>query len=74
MKIEMFRSPAAHIEAIGYEKTNTTEVLSVQINGVVHNFSGVPKIVYDDLLKTLHHAEFLVKLIADEYKEVQEDT
>lgn len=70
MKIELSRSPAAHIEGIGYEKTNTAEVLSIQINGVVHNFSGVPKIVYDDLVKTLHHAEFLVKLIADEYKEV----
>lgn len=70
MKIGMFRSPAAHIEAIGYETTNTAEILSIQINGVVHNFSGVPKIVYDDLAKALHHAEFLVKLIADEYKEV----
>jgi hypothetical protein len=70
MKIELSRSPAAHIEAIGYEKTNTTEVLSIQVNGVVHNFSRVPKIVYDDLVKTLHHAEFLVKLIADEYKEI----
>lgn len=70
MKIDMFKSPAAHIEAIGYEKTNTTEVLSIQINGVVHNFSKVPKIVYDDLVKTLHHAEFLVKLITNEYKEV----
>lgn len=70
MKIEMFRSPAAHIEAIGYEKTNTTEVLSIQINGVVRNFSKVPKIIYDDLVKTLRHAELLVKLIADNYKEV----
>ena len=70
MKIEMFKSPASHIEAIGYEKTNTTEVLSIQINGVVHNFSKVPKNIYDDLVKTLHHAEFLVKIIADEYKEI----
>ena len=69
MKIELSKSPAAHIEAIGYEKTNLTEVLRIKINGVVHNFAGVPKIIYDELVGTLHRAEYLVKAVENNYKE-----
>ncbi len=69
MKIEMATSPAIHIKAIGYEKTNTEEILSVELDdGIVRKFYGVPKNIFDELIKVLHRADFLVKVLADNYK------
>lgn len=72
MKIEMTTSPAIHIKAIGYEKTNTEEVLSIELPDGIRKFYGVPKNIYDELIKVLHRANFLVKVLADNYK--YEDT
>ena len=69
MKIEMTTSPAIHIKAIGYEKTNTEEILSVELDdGIVRKFYGVPKNIYDELIKVLRRADFLVEVLADNYK------
>ena len=69
MKIEMTTSPAIHIKAIGYEKTNTEQTLSVELDdGVVRKFYGVPKNIFDELMKVLHRADFLAKVLADNYK------
>lgn len=73
MKIEMTTSPAIHIKAIGYEKTNTEETLSIKLDsGIIRKFYKVPKNIYDELIKVLHRADFLVKVLADNYK--YEDT
>lgn len=72
MKIEMTASPALHIKAIGYERTNTEKILSVELPDGIRKFYGVPKNIYDELVKTLRHADFLVKVLADNYK--YEDT
>ncbi len=68
MKIEMATSPAIHIKAIGYEKTNTEEILSIELPDGIRKFYGVPKNIYDELIKVLHRADFLVKVLADNYK------
>lgn len=68
MRIEMTTSPAIHIKAIGYEKTNTEEILSIELPDGVRKFYGVPKNIYDELIKVLHRADFLVKVLADNYK------
>lgn len=68
MKIEMTTSPAIHIKAIGYEKTNTEEVLSIELPDGTRKFYGVPKNIFDELMKVLHRADFLVKVLADNYK------
>jgi hypothetical protein len=73
MKIGMTTSPAIHIKAIGYERTNTEKILSIELpDGVVRKFYGVPKIFFDELMEVLHRANFLVKVLADNYK--YEDT
>jgi hypothetical protein len=72
MKIEMTTSPAIHIKAIGFEKTNTEEILSIELPDGIRKFYGVPKNIYDELVKVLHRANFLVKVLADNYK--YEDT
>jgi len=68
MKIEMTTSPAIHIKAIGYEKTNTEEILSLELPDGIRKFYGVPKNIYDELIKVLHRADFLVKVLANNYK------
>lgn len=69
MKIEMTTSPAIHIKAIGYEKTNIEEILSIELDdGIVRKFYGVPKNIFDELMKVLHRADFLVKVLANNYK------
>lgn len=72
MKIEMAASPAIHIKAIGYEKTNTEEILSIELPDGIRKFYRVPKSIYDELIKVLHRADYLVKVLADNYK--YEDT
>lgn len=65
----MATSPAIHIKAIGYERTNTEKILSIELSdGVVRKFYGVPKNIFDELMKVLHRADFLVKILADNYK------
>ncbi len=72
MRIEMTTSPAIHIKAIGYERTNTEKILSIELPDGIRKFYGVPKNIYDELVKALHRADFLVKVLADNYK--YEDT
>lgn len=72
MKIEMTTSPAIHIKAIGYERTNTEKILSIELPDGIRKFYGVPKNIYDELVGALRRADFLVKVLADNYK--YEDT
>lgn len=64
----MTASPALHIKAIGYEKTNTEEILSIELPSGIRKFYGAPKNIYDELVKTLHRADSLVKILVDYYK------
>ena len=69
MKIDMTISPAIHIKAIGYERTNTEKILSIELpNGVVRKFYGVPRNIFDELMIALRRAEFLTKALAYNYK------
>ena len=69
MKIDMTTSPAIHIKAIGYERTNTEKILSIELpNGVVRKFYGVPMNIFGELMVALRRAEFLTKLLAYNYK------